>query len=303
MFKKIASLTLAALLTTGLAVAQDPTSGTSQQQQTTVGQPTDMNEPLFKGCVSGTKDNYVLTAEDGRQFRLHSDKDINEYVGKYVEIRGSVKKEKVDRPDSAQTGGTKFSEMDVADIKNVDGKTCPAASETSSMSTEQKSAESTVASTESTSTEAKPEADAAATSTTTEPEKKDEAASSNFYGTEQKPVEQKTDEAVAEVKEESKEAVAEVKEESKEAAAAVENKTEEVKPEADAAVSTDATATQNNAVDANAANTNDQATASDASAQNTSDASAELPQTASPLPLLGLLGLISAGFGFISRRK
>jgi LPXTG-motif cell wall-anchored protein len=50
------------------------------------------------------------------------------------------------------------------------------------------------------------------------------------------------------------------------------------------------------------------AAGSDVSAQNnaTADsqtAGANLPQTASPLPLLGLLGLGSIGVGVLSRRK
>ena len=129
------------LLTAGLCVAQDAsqaqpaTPSASQSQsaspsaspsstptQTDVGKPTDTDEQVFKGCVGGTKDNYTLTDESGKQFRLHSDKDINEHVGNMVEVRGTMKKEGA---DSQATSTATLPQIDVADIKNV-SKGCSA---------------------------------------------------------------------------------------------------------------------------------------------------------------------------------
>ena len=128
--KKLFVFALLALMTAGIAVAQDAAAGTppaqaSAQQESNVGQPTEMNEPLYKGCLSGSKDNYILTDDKGNTFRLHSDKDINEHVGKMVEIRGNVKTEGVDsQKQPAAAGNAK--DLDVGDIKSVSGS-CPAA--------------------------------------------------------------------------------------------------------------------------------------------------------------------------------
>lgn len=123
------------LLTAGLCFAQDASSNApqapasadaqqpaaapdSQQAQANVGQANDANEQSFKGCVSGQKDNYILTDENGTKFRLHSDKDINEHVGQSVEVRGTVNKEGADR---ASTSTESLQEIDVANIKTVGG--------------------------------------------------------------------------------------------------------------------------------------------------------------------------------------
>jgi LPXTG-motif cell wall-anchored protein len=54
----------------------------------------------------------------------------------------------------------------------------------------------------------------------------------------------------------------------------------------------------------NAGTTADQATQSDQNQnQNQSDQAEQLPETASPLPLLGLLGFGSLAAGWFARRK
>ena len=122
------------LLTAGLCFAQQdassaqqpasqPSASQSATPQTDVGKPTDTDEQVFKGCVGGTKDNYTLTDETGKQFRLHSDKDINEHVGENVEVRGTIKKEGT---DSQATATKTMQQIDVADIKTV-SKGCSAA--------------------------------------------------------------------------------------------------------------------------------------------------------------------------------
>ena len=134
MNRNVLVLALLFLLTTGLCVAQqDATSAqqpaapsaqqpSSQPTQTDVGQATDSDQQVFKGCLGGTKDNYTLTTDDGKQYRLHSDKDINEHVGNQVELRGTIKKEGA---DSQATSTANLPSLDVADIKDV-SKGCSA---------------------------------------------------------------------------------------------------------------------------------------------------------------------------------
>jgi len=154
-------------LATGLVAAQQDTStGTqsppaqtqtqpqdqtqqpqSQPQSTTdVGSPTDTNEQLFRGCLSGSKDNFILADQQtGQSYRLHSDKDISEHVGDLVEIRGTVKKEGADRASDVATGG--MQEIDVADIKTV-SKGCSASQGASNMGSEQSSQSASATGTE-----------------------------------------------------------------------------------------------------------------------------------------------------------
>lgn len=98
------------MLSTGMLFAQ------TQGAQTNVGQPTDANQPVHKGCLSGTKNNYILTKADGSKFRLHSDKDLDDHINRTVELRGNVKAEGADRSPSATR---QFPEIDVADLKTI----------------------------------------------------------------------------------------------------------------------------------------------------------------------------------------
>ena len=105
----------ALLMCSGVLFAQ------SQSAQTSVGQPTDTNEPVYKGCLTGTKNNYMLTTQDGKTYRLHSDKDIDDHINHNVEVRGSLKKEGADRSPSATN---QFPEIDVADLKSTSKESC-----------------------------------------------------------------------------------------------------------------------------------------------------------------------------------
>jgi len=105
------------------ATREPASASQSATPQTDVGKPTDTDEQVFKGCVGGTKDNFTLTDETGKQFRLHSDKDITEHVGENVEVRGTIKKEGA---DSQATATKNMQQIDVADIKTV-SKGCSAA--------------------------------------------------------------------------------------------------------------------------------------------------------------------------------
>jgi hypothetical protein len=98
--------------------SQQPSSSPSGQQSTEVGGATDQDQPLFRGCLSGSEGSYTLKDESGRTYRLHSDKDIKEHVGNMVEIRGTVKQEGADRSEAA-AGTPAEREIDVADVKTV----------------------------------------------------------------------------------------------------------------------------------------------------------------------------------------
>ncbi|HUQ50326.1 MAG TPA: hypothetical protein VM056_06400 [Terriglobales bacterium] len=249
--RKYLTLALAFALSAGIAVAQEPqTTPSTTTPQTDVGQPTDTNEPVFKGCISGTKDNYVLTDVNGKAFRLHSDKDIAEHVGKMVEIRGTVKKEGADRPADAQPASAS-SEMDVADIKNIEGS-CPT-SNSSALTTEQPKTETADAS--------------APTATTTEPAPA-EVAKNDLQST---TTTTETPAPAAEVNAQAS---------TTDANASAEVKANNVDQTATAPAATETTTEQN------AAQNNEQ-----------------LPETASILPLLGLLGFVSTGLGLVMRRK
>jgi hypothetical protein len=280
--KKFLTVIPALALSAAIAVAQEPQPQPTQTQtQTSVGQPTDTNEPVYKGCVSGTKDNYTLTSSDGQSFRLHSDKDIAEHVGKMVEIRGTVKKEGADRPADATPAST-MQEIDVADLKNVEGS-CPTSGASNDMPQSDASKSSEQASaTKTDETAAQPTASepAAAASTTDQPatETQPAASASASTSTEAQPAAS----ANAEVKTETPAADA----------------------SANAATSTDQSAAASTSTDASANNATDQnATAATGNEQKTDSDAAQLPQTASPLPLLGLLGFASTGLGFFLRRK
>ena len=80
----------------------------------------------FTGCVTGTNDNYMLRADDGMLYRLHSDKDIHEHVGDRVDVRGRIDNQKRER--EARVNGNSEAEagvqvpktgINVEDIKTI----------------------------------------------------------------------------------------------------------------------------------------------------------------------------------------
>src|SRR4051812_2528582 len=57
----------------------------------------------FRGCLTGTKDNYVLRSVDGNLYRLHSSDDIKKHVGQMVEVKGHMKNKGRDNAAVNQT--------------------------------------------------------------------------------------------------------------------------------------------------------------------------------------------------------
>ena len=98
----------AALLVTGLMATQASADDKYQH---------------YTGCVSGTHDNYFLRTDTGITYRLHSDKDINEHVGRRVDVRGRVDNKKRDeRAQSAAAASgvlTEAAGINVEDIKTI----------------------------------------------------------------------------------------------------------------------------------------------------------------------------------------
>jgi Protein of unknown function (DUF5818) len=54
-------------------------------------------DDTFRGCLAGTKDNYVLRSVDGNLYRLHSDDTIKNHVGEFIEVKGHVKNKDRDK--------------------------------------------------------------------------------------------------------------------------------------------------------------------------------------------------------------
>jgi Protein of unknown function (DUF5818) len=300
--KKLLLSTATLLLASGLAIGQDPQpqSTPSGQAQTDVGGQTDKDQQLFKGCLDGTKDNYTLTAEDGKTYRLHSDKDINEHVGHQVELRGTIKAEGADRPDDVSAGAAGGQEIDVADVKMISESCAGSASasqpatssDASSMSAEQSTTPAPEA--QSQSTETQPSAAASSTP---------DAASQPAPATEQQPATSTEQPAT------STESSAMTSTQSTEPAPSAATTTPEPAPsqavESDtAAAAADVNAQQDQQAAEQATQPVDQsATAADQDAAAGAADEQALPQTASPLPLLGLLGFGSLAAAWVSRRK
>lgn len=146
--QKLSFLFLIALLAAALVVpaafAQDQTA---QPAQAPAAQPDQSAQPAqapgapaagaadvlkqtsFTGCLTGTEDNYLLRDENsGMLFRLHSDKDIDEHVGKKVTVTGKVEDQQ--REDQAQlekgsqaAAGAQIPDhaINVQDIKDAGG--------------------------------------------------------------------------------------------------------------------------------------------------------------------------------------
>lgn len=107
-------------------VSGDVSEGVSGTVQSGVVTETAGKYQHFFGCLSGTKDHYMLRADDGNLYRLHSDKDIHEHVGDRVEIRGRIDNKDRDReaqanaPAAAASGlATEAAGINVEDIKSI----------------------------------------------------------------------------------------------------------------------------------------------------------------------------------------
>src|ERR1051326_5263881 len=83
-------------------------------------------DETFKGCLTGTKDDYVLRSVDGNLYRLHSSDDIKKHVGQMVEVKGHVKnkdreREALNENAAAQNAGVTIPTVgiDVEHIKSL----------------------------------------------------------------------------------------------------------------------------------------------------------------------------------------
>jgi hypothetical protein len=104
---------LAGLLLAGLLIAQSAFA--------------DDNEH-FRGCLTGTKDNYVLRSVDGNLYRLHSSDDIKDHVGQMVEVKGHVENKDRDKAAASQVAAARSAGVtiptvgiDVVHIKGLAG--------------------------------------------------------------------------------------------------------------------------------------------------------------------------------------
>src|ERR1051326_1283282 len=96
-------------------------------------------DDTFRGCLTGTKDNYVLRSVDGNLYRLHSSDDIKKHMGQMVEVKGHVKNKDRERDAlnenaAAQNAGVTIPTVgiDVEHIKSL-SMACPAMPTTNSV--------------------------------------------------------------------------------------------------------------------------------------------------------------------------
>src|SRR3954468_12876341 len=89
-------------------------------------------DDTFKGCLTGTKDNYVLRSVDGNLYRLHSSDDIKKHVGEMVEVKGHIKnkdrdKAALNQSASARAAGVTIPAVGI-DVEHINGlaPACPA---------------------------------------------------------------------------------------------------------------------------------------------------------------------------------
>src|SRR3954469_11954859 len=90
-------------------------------------------DDTFRGCLTGTKDNYVLRSVDGNLYRLHSSDDIKKHVGEMVEVKGHIKnkdrdKAALNQAASAQAAGVTIPAVGI-DVEHINGlaQACSAA--------------------------------------------------------------------------------------------------------------------------------------------------------------------------------
>src|ERR1051326_9339928 len=87
----------------------------------------------WRGCLTGTKDNYVLRSVDGNLYRLHSSDDIKHHVGEMVEVKGHIKNKDRDKAALNQNAAARNAAVTIPtvgiDVQHISSlsSACPAA--------------------------------------------------------------------------------------------------------------------------------------------------------------------------------
>ena len=89
-------------------------------------------DDTFRGCLTGTKDNYVLRSVDGNLYRLHSSDDIKQHVGEMVEVKGHIKNKDRDKAALSQNAAARNAGVTIPtvgiDVEHISSlsSACPA---------------------------------------------------------------------------------------------------------------------------------------------------------------------------------
>jgi hypothetical protein len=307
--KKTALLTFVLLLTASIGFAQDTYSQPTQQEQqtTSAGQQTASAQggESVRGCLSGSDGNFTLRDPDGKSWTIDAGgRNLNEHSGHTVEITGQKSENSITVSDirhvsescegmQASAAGTDQSQTAAPDQSQQQQQ--PPPSDTTGTSTAgqqpmqqtpdttgQATGESAAVSGQQQASDMNQQqsAQAGAPSATTPPpsDTQSNLAGQTDQTAQQPPADQTAQQPPAdkplgaEVAEETQQAGQEVAEETQQAAGEVKEETQQALDQEPG--------TEEQAADAG-----------------------QLPQTASPLPLLALLGLGSIGAGLISRLR
>jgi len=296
--KKTLTLTAILLLVMAVGVAQDTATSAGTQS----------SEQSIRGCLSGSEGNFTLTADGGQTFKLSGDDaKLKEHVGHMVEIKGMPEQASSDA-SAASSGSSAASNFAVNDVQMI-AETCTSdtasagatSSDPNAVKTEEENtgnvAQGNIATSPGTAPDASasattttPDASASAAGTTTTPDASASATTTPDYSNTTSPSTGVASGSAATSTE----------------ATGMQQEQATQEPAASAAATTGTSATaadQSQAPVASTPETDAAAAADQGAQQDTEVAQSQLPQTASPLPLLGLLGLGSLLAGFVARRK
>lgn len=289
--KKTITLAAILLLVAAVGLAQDPSASPSTQSTPSS---TQSGTQSIRGCLSGSEGNFTLASDSGQTIKLSGDDALlKQHVGHMVDIKGLPEQNASDA-SAASTGSSQpqtFAVNDVQMISESCTQTSGAASTEQNATTAGTTAESAPSST--TPDQSAPaagttstEPSATGTQPATTPDQTASAAAGTTAAPEANP--QASTEPVP-----SSDVAAGQPATSSEAAGMQEQQ-----------APAGTTATEQPAAPATEAPAQEAAQAPvGEEKQGTGVAQNQLPQTASPLPLLGLLGLGSLVAGFVSRRK
>lgn len=308
--RRILVITSVFLFATAMAVAQDSSQSTmSSTQQPTV----DSNN--LRGCLTAGGDQFKLTTDVGaKTINLNVDKQAaTPYVAHEVEVQGMTTSDgnfKVDRildiadhcghsgqPTTAQSGAMGATDANAGQQTNVGAASSTAPNATQQVPpTDQSSA---VANPSATTTTPENSTTAAATpatspdqTATSSSQAANPPASTDVNAQASTSSTTSPDMSAQNATQPPASSSVATQPAPDQSAVATEQKPEEQKPAEQSATSTTTQSSTTSTADQNAA-----------AAPADQHAKSELPQTASPLPLLGLLGLGSIGAGLISRKR
>jgi hypothetical protein len=281
--KKLLSITCVMLLAAGIAVAQDtPPSGEQpaqpapQEQTPQSDQAADQSSTTIRGCLSGSDNNFTISDQSGQSYKLSGDTSmLSQHVGHEVELTGKLGDMAAgEQPSGEQAGAATTGDQKLFEVSNVTMISEKCAAGTGEQPTPESGAAMSQPQSETAAPATSTTPDTSAQSTTPSTTTPDTSAQTTPPATTAPDASaQQTPPATTEPDAAQPAAPAQ-----EEAAQQPETPEQPEQPATEAAPAQD--------------QTQDQAAADE-----------QLPQTATPLPLLALLGLGSLAAGLWSRRK